>query len=371
MTRKYRTSSSPLLIWTFSIAFWSAYRICSFFLTFHQLRSQPGAFVRFLVSFLAGFFVSCLMGYWYRWHIATMSSMTKLALSAVLTSLAGAVIWMIPVIALTASRIGFSQVISQWHRNLLMNLISANMLLLCWSGLYLGITLRLEWKSQTKRAEKAGALAQQAQLQMLRHQINPHFLFNALNAIRALIDEDEAKAGDMIADLSEFLRYSLISKSYADVPLRDELTAVRHYFSIQKKRYEDKLEVKIEVGPGAEDYPVLSFLVHPLVENAVKYGMKTSPLPLRISVEAFVADGDLHVRVGNTGRWVDPAKAEQLDLRGTGTGLANIRARLANAYPGRHSLEVVEKDGWVLIELRIGGLSNYDSHEFPESLDRR
>jgi two-component system LytT family sensor kinase len=371
MTRKYRISSSPWLIWTLSIAFWSAYRICSFFLTLHQLRSEPGAFFRFLVSLLAGFFVSCLMGYWYRWHIATMSSLAKLAFSAVLTSFAGAVIWLIPVIALTASRMGLSQVMSQWHRYLLVNLISAGMLLLCWSGLYLGIALRLEWKSQTIRTEKAVALAQQAQLQMLRHQINPHFLFNALNAIRALIEENEAKARDVITDLSEFLRYSLISKSYADVPLRDELTAVRHYFSIQKKRYEDKLEVKIEVGPGAEDYPVLSFLVHPLVENAVKYGMKTSLLPLRISVEAFVADGDLHVRVGNTGRWVDPAKAEQPDLRGTGTGLANIRARLANAYPGRHSLEVVEKDGWVFIELRIGGLSSHGTKEPLESLDHR
>jgi len=300
-----------------------------------------------------------------------MSSMAKLALSAVLTSLAGAVIWLIPVIALTASRFGFSQVISQWHRDLLLNLISASTLLLCWSGLYLGIALRLEWKSQTIRAEKAVALAQQAQLQMLRYQINPHFLFNALNAIRALIEEDEAKARDIITDLSEFLRYSLISKSYADVPLRDELTAVRHYFSIQKKRYEDKLDLRIEVGPGAEDYPVLSFLVHPLVENAVKYGMKTSQLPLKISVEAFVADGDLHVRVGNTGRWVDPTKAEQPDLRGTGTGLANIRARLANAYPGRHSLEVVEKDGWVFIELRIGGSSNHGTKEPLESLDHR
>jgi sensor histidine kinase YesM len=371
MTRKYRTSFSPLLIWAFSIAFWSAYGICSFFLMFHQLRSEPGAFVRFFVSILTGFLVSCLMGYWYRRYIATMSSLAKLALSAALASLVGIIIWMIPVLALASSYIGFSQIVRQWPRFLLMNFISASMLLLCWSALYLGITMRLEWKSQTIRAEKAGALAQQAQLQMLRHQINPHFLFNALNAIRALIEEDEAKARDMIADLSEFLRYSLISKSYADVPLRDELTAVRYYFSIQKKRYEDKLEVKIEVGPGAEDYPVLSFLVHPLVENAVKYGMKTSLLPLRISVEAFVADGELHVRVGNTGRWVDPAKAERPDLRGTGTGLANIRARLANAFPGRHSLEVVEKDGWVFIELRMGGPSNHGTEKPLESFDHR
>ena len=371
MMRKRRTGSSPWLIWALNIAFWAAYGICSFFLMINHLRSQAGAVLRFFISVLIGFLVSSLMGFWYRRHIETMRSLAKLALSAALTSLIGALVWTSPILTITSAQLGISMVMSQWPSYILMNFVSASMLLLCWSGLNLGFSLRSEWKSQEMRAEKAGVLAQQAQLQMLRHQVNPHFLFNALNAIRALIDEDEAKAGDMIADLSEFLRYSLISKSYADVPLRDELTAVRHYFSIQKKRYEDKLEVKIEVGPGAEDYSVLSFLVHPLVENAVKYGMKTSPLPLRISVEAFVADGDLHVRVGNTGRWVDPAKAEQPDLRGTGTGLANIRARLANAYPGRHSLEVVEKDGWVLIELRIGGLSNHGTNESPESLDRR
>jgi len=145
-------------------------------------------------------------------------------------------------------------------------------LLFTWSVLYFVINFWIEWKQQEGRTEKANVLAQKAQLQMLRYQLNPHFLFNSLNSIRALIEENERNARMMITELSEFLRYSLMSNNYSNVPLSNELDAIRHYFSIEKKRYEDKLNVTFDIDPLAEDYPVISFLVHPLVENAIKYG---------------------------------------------------------------------------------------------------
>jgi LytS/YehU family sensor histidine kinase len=89
---------------------------------------------------------------------------------------------------------------------------------------------------------------------MLRYQINPHFLFNTLNAIRALVEENEKQAREMITELSEFLRYSLISSQYDNVPLSEEIDAIRHYFAIEKRRYENKLEVALEVSPLAEDF---------------------------------------------------------------------------------------------------------------------
>jgi two-component system LytT family sensor kinase len=225
--------------------------------------------------------------------------------------------------------------------------------LLGWTFLYLGIKIQREWKLQEQRARKADSLAQNGQLQMLRYQLNPHFLFNAMNSIRALIDEDETKAREMITELSEFLRYSLDSKDYSNVPLKHEIEAIQHYFAIQKKRYEDKLEIIYDIDPQAGEFPVLSFLIHPLVENAVKYGMQTSPMPLTILVRAKIRDGTLVIEICNTGKWIEPALPEEQTYGGTGTGLENVRRRLENAFPNRHALEAVEKEGHVHVILEI------------------
>lgn len=218
-----------------------------------------------------------------------------------------------------------------------------------WSAFYFTIKLWQEWTEQKERTLQANSLAHQAQLQMLRYQLNPHFLFNSLNSIRALIEEDKSRAKSMITELSEFLRYSLISKDYSNVPLSNELEAMQHYFEIEKTRYEEKLEVKFDIDPAAEDYPVLSFMIHPLIENAIKYGMQTSTLPLKINVDAKVNGTDLQISVSNTGKWVDTATTTS----GTGTGLDNVRQRLINAFPGRHDFRIEKSDGQVKIIIEI------------------
>jgi signal transduction histidine kinase len=243
--------------------------------------------------------------------------------------------------------------------------------LLIWIFLYFGIKNWIEWKRQEKRMEKASSLAQDAQLQMLRYQLNPHFLFNSMNSIRALIDEDETKAREMITELSEFLRYSLDSKDYSDVPLKNEIEAIRHYFAIQKKRYEDKLEVIYDIEPQAGDYPVLSFLIHPLVENAVKYGMRTSPLPLTIHLKAKTREGVLTIEVYNTGKWVEPAQEEEQIFASTGTGLDNVRRRLENVFPNRHRFEVFEKEGKVHVQLEIRGYTGEEYEKAVQSSHHR
>jgi len=225
--------------------------------------------------------------------------------------------------------------------------------LLIWTSLYFGIKTWREWRWQEAKRKKATLLAQDAQLRMLRYQLNPHFLFNSLNSIRALIDEDEKKAREMITELSEFLRYSLDSKDYSDVPLKHEIEAIRHYFAIQKKRYEDKLEVVYDIEPLAGEYPVLSFLIHPLVENAVKYGMQTSPMPLTVWLTAKTRAHALTIEVSNSGRWVEPDPLESQPFTSTGTGLDNVRLRLENAFPNRHRFECFEKEGRVHVRLEI------------------
>src|SRR5206468_3138547 len=131
----------------------------------------------------------------------------------------------------------------------------------------------------------------------------PHFLFNALNSLRALIGEDSCKAREMVTELSGFLRYSLLPASVADVALGEELASLRQYLAIEQIRFERALDVTFSVEPAAERYRVPSFLLHPLAENAIKFGVRTSPMPLRLRVSARVAGNGLLIEMANTGAW--------------------------------------------------------------------
>jgi two-component system LytT family sensor kinase len=226
-----------------------------------------------------------------------------------------------------------------------------------WSILYFVINVWLEWRRERRRAVEATLLAQRAQLQMLRYQLNPHFLFNALNSVRALIDENTEGARDMITELADFLRYSLIHRDYANVPLSSEMEALGHYLSIQKRRYEENLNVDLTVSGAAGGFQVPCFLIHPLVENAIKYGMQTSPMPLKIAIAAEGDQESLVLTVTNTGKWVGPLMpGEEREVpAGTGTGLDNVRQRLAAAFPGRHRHTVSVDGGKVTVRLEIQG----------------
>ena len=158
-----------------------------------------------------------------------------------------------------------------------------------------------QWQRERENSLQATILAEKAQLEMLRYQLNPHFLFNALNSIRASVDEDKQRAKQMITQLSEFLRHSLLSGETKEIPLREEFEAVQNYLAIEKIRFEEKLEVEFDVEEKAKDFKVPCFLLNPLVENAIKHGLQTSPKPLKIKVSAKTDDQKLLLEVANSG----------------------------------------------------------------------
>lgn len=222
---------------------------------------------------------------------------------------------------------------------------------LAWSALYVGFTIYEEWMVQRRRTERADALAQRAQLAMLRYQLNPHFFFNTLSSILSLISRDARKAEDIVIKISEFMRYSLLSEDQQLVPLIREIEIIRHYLDIEKVRYGDKLDVITLIDPKAEEYPVPILLVHSLVDNAVKHGMETSALPLRIRIKAELVNESLAVEVENSGTWIEHQRRS--DGSSTGTGLENTRRRLEHFYPGRHVFEILKETGMVRIRILL------------------
>jgi hypothetical protein len=224
--------------------------------------------------------------------------------------------------------------------------------LLTWSAVYLVLVYGLDVERERQASLQARALSHQAQLEMLRNQLSPHFLFNALNSMSVLIREDPARAEQMLDELSEFLRYSLASTKAQEATLADEVDVIRRYLAIQQIRFEEKLAVTWDVDARALSCVVPAFLLHPLVENAVKYGMQTSALPLQVGirVERAEQDGRIIVDVSNSGAWVSSDGFEsngRPHLNGAGLGLEIVRRRLEQRFPDTHTFVIGERQGRV------------------------
>lgn len=313
--------------------------------------------VRYATAAAAGFLATSALRYFYRRIKIREHSIFSLSLLTIISSLLGAnlLIWIANLL-----RYPYSGIEALTTNPTLLSYLNRVIWwltpLIGWSALYLGIKFWQEWMVQKEQTEKANALAQAAQLQMLRYRMNPHFLFNALNSIRALISENKSSAKRMITELSEYLRYSLVSRNQENVTIKEEMESIRHYFNIQKIRYENKLEVSFDIDPDVEEFPIVSYLIHPLAENAVKHGMRTSPMPLKIQIAAKDQQGSLSIEVRNSGTWIEtPDKKKDTVIH---TGLNNVRQRLVESYPGRHHFEIFEKERFVharlVIEKEIG-----------------
>jgi hypothetical protein len=195
---------------------------------------------------------------------------------------------------------------------------------------------------QELQLSEARSAAQQAQLAALRYQLNPHFLFNALNSISALIvtrrNEDAER---MTEKLSSFLRTSLNADPGELVPLEEELSLIEEYLDIESVRFGERLVVNVDCSPEASEALVPSFLVQPLVENAIKHGVARSRDPTEIAIDAAVEDGELCIVVRNC----IPDGAERTKQRGRGgVGLMNVRRRLEAVYGKRASLAAEAED---------------------------
>ncbi len=194
---------------------------------------------------------------------------------------------------------------------------------------------------------------EKARLEVLRYQLNPHFLYNSLNSIYGLLFESARDAGEMVLRLSDFCRATLTSAP-DDLPtLGAEIEALRSYLEVEKVRWGEKLQLEFAVGADVMAVRLPPFLLLPLVENAIKYGSRTSPDVLRLRIAAWRADGTLRIEIANTGRWLAP---EVTRPESTGIGLENLRQRLRRYYPDAHAFTTEATEGWVTARLEIAGV---------------
>jgi LytS/YehU family sensor histidine kinase len=198
-----------------------------------------------------------------------------------------------------------------------------------------------ESRARALRASELERSLAEARLRTLQTQLQPHFLFNALNTISAFVERDPRGARRMIEHLGDLLRFSLQHSARQETTLEEELQALEHFLAIQRVRFEDRLEVSVSVEPGARRAAVPGLILQPLVENAIRHGASLER-PSRITISAVRDNGDLRLRVADDGPGLPPGWQME---ESAGIGLSNTRQRLAQLYPAAHQFSLHESPG--------------------------
>ena len=214
-----------------------------------------------------------------------------------------------------------------------------------WTALYYGINYYLMLDEQAERFERMAAQANSAQLEMLRYQINPHFLFNTLNSISTLVLLAETeRANTMLSRLSSFLRYSLVGEREGQATVAQEMQALKLYLEIERTRFEERLRTSFDIDPNVLNARIPSLLLQPLVENAVKYAVTPQEEGADIAVAARAVGDRLELTVSDTGPGLSDSRPPP-SYESTGVGLGNIRDRLFQAYGNDHRFEIMPNTG--------------------------
>jgi two-component system LytT family sensor kinase len=323
-----------LLFWGLHTLGWSAYLITQSMGAL--LYDKPASYIKVvLVAAASGFLLSAPLRHVYRslWRQRPSVIFPAVLLSAWITAL----VWRAMINASYAHFVGDWMPGEPWYA-WFAGALSSTYLLLCWSGLYFGIRWYESLQKQREEALEAAALAQEAQVKMLRYQLNPHFLFNTLNAISTLVLDGQGKvANQAIGRLSEFLRHTLDQDPMKKVTLRHELEALNLYLGIEQLRLGDRLRLEFDVDDAALSALVPSLILQPLVENSLKYAVAPREEGGRLRIIARLERGQLDLAVADDG----PGLPVGVELgEGRGVGFRNTRERLAALYGERHTLAV-------------------------------
>lgn len=297
-----------------------------------------------MAGYASSSLTAILLTHLYRWFIKknewTRLSFWRLAWHVVTGSLLIAVLWAAISIPVNDLFFSIKNDFNNENRAIGMVLLLFYMFVMIfgWSLVYFTFQFFFNYKSSETEKWRLEAAVKDAELQALKSQINPHFIFNSLNNIRALIIEDPVKAREMITHLSGLLRYSVQFSNKEKVTLEDELAVVENYLRLESIQFEDRLQYKIEVGPETLDYKIPPMVIQMLVENAIKHGISTLPEGGEIKIISHLENDALVVEVINTGQL--KTKSET-----SGIGLKNATDRLKLLFGKLSDLRVQNLTG--------------------------
>ena len=293
------------------------------------------------IGFLLSHFIRPLMARW-RWEQLGWRALLPRILAA---SFAASAVWCALLYGYIQGALG--EPWPQSHSPLMLLLVcwfDYAVPMASWLGLYFFYHLfdRLN-RSEIERFQLMTSV-KEAELRALKSQVNPHFIFNSLNSLRALIDEDPARARKSVTQLANLLRYSLQSGQLETVPFEDELGVVNDYLALEQVRHEERLRLRLDVEPEALRLPIPPMLLQTLVENAVKYGISPRSEGGEIAIVARNEGGALRIQVSNPGEIPVAGRASS-----TGVGLRNAAERLRLIFGERATLRLRSEEPSVVV----------------------
>jgi len=335
------------LFWTLNTLGWLAYYLLMELNSDLKGKSYP--FPANELMFLTGYLVTICFRFIYR-RLWDKPPAVMIA-GALLTWYAGSVAWHLFIDWSFGEIMGRNPHYHFTRGGFLTDSVWIGLDLLTWTALYFGSKYYDSLRIERERSLRAEALAQEAQVKMLRYQLNPHFLFNTLNAISTLILANENRAANQaVTRLSEFLRYTLDQDPMKKVTLRQEIDALNLYLSTERLRFGERLTLEFAVEEEALEALLPSLLLQPLIENAVKYAVAPREDGGRIRVEGRIRAGMLEVSVTDDGPGL--ASPEALS-NGRGVGLRNTRERLAAVYGAGHRLAALNAQPGLRVEIAM------------------
>ncbi len=343
------------LFWTLHVGGWLGYGISQYLGTLlyeHKSENLSGYLAVIVLAATSGFLLSLELRYVYRrlW----LSSPRVIIFGALLACYLFALVWRV---IINSAYLTWTSEAMEWDMKspleFFSNALASTYLLLCWTGLYFGFKYYESLQEQREATLRAATLAQEAQLKMLRYQLNPHFLFNTLNAISTLIlDSENRTANQAVMRLSEFLRYTLDQDPMKKVTLRQEIEAMNLYLTTEKLRFGERLRLEFAVEERALEALVPSLLLQPLIENSIKYAVSPSEKGGTVRVEGRARGSMLELVVSDDGPGINAHAAPSVTA-GRGVGLRNTRERLAVLYEDRHRFATLDNKPGLRIELGL------------------
>ena len=335
------------LFWLLHSICWLAYAATQYLGAL--IYSKPPGFTRVIVAgTIAGFLVSAPLRHVCRrlWGYPPLTAI----LGALAAAYIAAVVWRFA-INLAYLRYLPESFWASGPLDYFSGAMSSAYLMACWVGAYFGFRYYESMQLQREAALRASALAQEAQLKMLRYQLNPHFLFNTLNAISTLIlDQRNATANSAVTGLSEFLRYTLDQDPMKRVTVAQEIDALNLYLNIEKLRFGERLTLTFRIEPAVMDALIPSLILQPLIENAIKYAVAPSERGGEITIAGELRDGRILLSVADNGPGI--ADAHRLD-HGRGVGIRNTRERLHVLYGERGRVDLFDAQPGLKVQLTL------------------
>lgn len=345
----FQEKHANLLFWLFQVVGWTMVNAVIFII---PELSQEYKIYSFLTSILLSIVITSIYRQYLKKNIDfesfKMNSFTKLLLAFILCTAVYYIVFMGTdhLYAKIWKRTAEEAAWFKEHFSIVSSIINSAITILGWTVVYIAVKFIMNANRNRLENLELSATLKDAQLNTLKGQVNPHFMFNSLNNIRGLMLEDVDKSREMITKLSEMLQYALSKNTVDAIALSEEIEMVDNYIALSKIQMEDRLHYEKEIGKGTEFIMIPPMIIQLLVENAAKHGISNLKNGGIIRLKTAITENELHILVRNTGTL-------SLDENSTKLGLKNIRQRLRLLYGGKGDFSLEELNGEVVATIKI------------------